>query len=178
MTAPAVIEPGLCQCGCGAKTRIAPKDDSRYGQRRGEPRRYIAGHNGRLSQRGSRRIPDDAPPCDGQFAGTCSSCGAKVHRAKTRRCRQGHPAVAARGACATCYCRARRTGTVIDLPRRNFTRDELLEEWEALRGEVSFRQFHQRVGVSHRTWERAYLRARQDGDPRAVKTAAALRSAG
>lgn len=38
---------GFCQCGCGQRTNIARCDDLRYGTVRGEPLRYINGHNKR-----------------------------------------------------------------------------------------------------------------------------------
>lgn len=52
-------------------------------------------------------------------------------------------------------------------PRERYTRDELLDEWEFLRGEVPFQYFAARVGISHAAWERLYFRARAAGDPRA-----------
>lgn len=36
---------GLCHCGCGGKTKIASKTSVRDGTKRGEPHRYIYGHN-------------------------------------------------------------------------------------------------------------------------------------
>ncbi len=40
---------GLCLCGCGGRTPIATADDKkRKGCVKGYPRRFIAGHNGRL----------------------------------------------------------------------------------------------------------------------------------
>lgn len=36
---------GLCQCGCGQTTTIAPWADPRWGVVRGQPRRFIRGHN-------------------------------------------------------------------------------------------------------------------------------------
>lgn len=38
---------GYCQCGCGQKTKIAPETNRRYGYVKGEPLRYIHGHNSR-----------------------------------------------------------------------------------------------------------------------------------
>lgn len=167
---PAPNPSGLCMCGCGGKTRVATGTDYRYGHRRGQPVRFIAGHNARAAGRTPRTVPGDAPPCTGLFVGTCVVCDTPMHASGSRRCRQGHSAVRGRSACPTCYERARTDGTLIDLPRRYFSRDELLAEWEMFRGQVSFREFHERVGVSHRTWERAYYRARADGDPRAIRT--------
>lgn len=39
---------GYCQCGCGAKTRIAAFTDRQHGWTKGEPIRFIAGHHQRL----------------------------------------------------------------------------------------------------------------------------------
>lgn len=35
---------GLCMCGCGAKTALAPHGDQRYGIIKGKPQRYLPGH--------------------------------------------------------------------------------------------------------------------------------------
>lgn len=39
------IPRGLCQCGCGERTRIAPYTYKRDGWIKGEPVRFVAGHN-------------------------------------------------------------------------------------------------------------------------------------
>lgn len=39
--------PGLCGCGCGQRTLIAKETDARYGRIKGQPQRFIHGHNGR-----------------------------------------------------------------------------------------------------------------------------------
>lgn len=38
---------GRCQCGCGGLTRIATGNDARYGSVKGQPRRFIKGHDKR-----------------------------------------------------------------------------------------------------------------------------------
>jgi hypothetical protein len=38
-------EDGLCRCGCGQTTTIAPVTDRRKGYQRGCPRLYVTGHN-------------------------------------------------------------------------------------------------------------------------------------
>lgn len=54
------IPVGLCQCGCGESTRLAPYTSTRMGWRQGWPLRYVKGHNRRrvviaaLEQRGER----------------------------------------------------------------------------------------------------------------------------
>lgn len=50
-------------------------------------------------------------------------------------------------------------------PRRRFTRDELLEEWEWLRGEVALSDFGRRMRISQQAWERSYQRAHEPGIP-------------
>lgn len=42
---------GLCQCGCGQPAPIATMTDRKYGAVRGEPRRFIQGHNAKLSRK-------------------------------------------------------------------------------------------------------------------------------
>lgn len=38
---------GLCQCGCGQKARVATSTSRRDGQVKGQPLRFVKGHNGR-----------------------------------------------------------------------------------------------------------------------------------
>jgi hypothetical protein len=40
-----MTQAGYCECGCGGKTRIAPCNDRANGYRKGEPLRFIHGHN-------------------------------------------------------------------------------------------------------------------------------------
>ena len=39
------VPKGFCQCGCGRKTTVSPKTAVKYGYVKGEPRKYIHGHN-------------------------------------------------------------------------------------------------------------------------------------
>ena len=39
---------GFCLCGCGELTKVSPKNISRYGYVKGEPRRFIKGHGSRV----------------------------------------------------------------------------------------------------------------------------------
>jgi hypothetical protein len=48
---------GLCQCGCGQKTSVAPRNEKRYGWIKGEPVRFIKGHGNILR----RSVPDPNP---------------------------------------------------------------------------------------------------------------------
>ena len=47
-TTPDTIPYGYCHCGCGQRTKISPRTDTTWGYVRGEPRRYMVGHNTRL----------------------------------------------------------------------------------------------------------------------------------
>lgn len=42
---------GLCMCGCGKATTVATKTDRHAGQVKGEPVKYISGHNKRNERR-------------------------------------------------------------------------------------------------------------------------------
>lgn len=44
----AMIDVGRCNCGCGAPTAIATRNDRLHGSVKGVPRRYIAGHSLRM----------------------------------------------------------------------------------------------------------------------------------
>lgn len=44
--------PGYCECGCGERTIVSPVTDRWHGWTKGEPRRFIAGHNNRLRRVG------------------------------------------------------------------------------------------------------------------------------
>lgn len=73
-----------------------------------------------------------------------------------------------RGLCPPCYRSAHYEGRLGDYPRRTWSRDEVLSEWELLRGEGHTRlQAAERLGMNPATFERALQRARADGDPRA-----------
>jgi hypothetical protein len=37
-----------CECGCGQETAIAPRSDPRFGWTKGQPKRFVHGHNGRI----------------------------------------------------------------------------------------------------------------------------------
>src|ERR1019366_2171103 len=38
-------KPHICECGCGRATKIATKTNSRYGIIKGQPLRFVNGHN-------------------------------------------------------------------------------------------------------------------------------------
>jgi hypothetical protein len=60
---------GYCQCGCGAKTTIAAKNDKRAGMVKGIPMRYLTGHANRRTDRVSHINRDGFCEC---------GCGGRV----------------------------------------------------------------------------------------------------
>lgn len=48
----------LCACGCGQKTQIATKTDRKQGRVKGQPNRFITGHNARIRR---TQTPEPAP---------------------------------------------------------------------------------------------------------------------
>lgn len=112
----------------------------------------------------SRAVCDPAT-----LAEECGDCGRTMHRGEhARMCRDGHPRHSGQGRCGTCAS-SRRYRALCAPARRTWRRDDLLEEWAALRGSCTFEDFPTRVGISYQGWERAYYRARAAGDPRAVR---------
>lgn len=64
--------------------------------------------------------------------------------------------------------------SAISPPGRNrcggkYDRDELMHEWEHFRGLVPYMRFAEHLGIDFRAWDRAFRRAAQAGDPRAVR---------
>jgi hypothetical protein len=58
-----VTEPvrGYCQCGCGRKTNVAPSTKPRYGWVKGQPLRFVHGHQNR--RLGPDYVVDEATGC-------------------------------------------------------------------------------------------------------------------
>lgn len=50
MSAP-VIEPGYCQCGCGSWVGFWEQDNRRLGRVKGQPKRFVHGHNAKLESK-------------------------------------------------------------------------------------------------------------------------------
>jgi hypothetical protein len=76
---------------------------------------------------------------------------------------------AGRGLCRPCHQTAGEDR--IDYERVGRSRDELMAEWEILRGEgYTKRQAAERLGMTFEAFDRAYHRARAAGDPRAYTT--------
>ncbi len=51
----------LCECGCGQPTPLTKKSNPQYGHVKGQPVRFIAGHNNRLRMKPS--VPCDIADC-------------------------------------------------------------------------------------------------------------------
>lgn len=48
-----------------------------------------------------------------------------------------------------------------------WTNDQLMAEWDFMRGFAAFETFGARVGIKQESWEQAFRRAKAAGDPRA-----------
>lgn len=86
-----IIPVGLCQCGCGEPTLIADRTRPRFGIVKGEPRRFLAGHNNRLKISTPRTTAlrfwskvDKSGPC-WLWTGLIMSNGYGVFRTKRKR---------------------------------------------------------------------------------------------
>lgn len=173
---PRQVSDRLCGCGCGQYTLIADRTRGHTGARRGEPLRFIYHHStspGRPPRPRDRR-------CNPDTLLDCVCCGAPMHAAsqRMRECADGHTSMVGRGLCRDDYYAAERNGTIADYPPTQRSRGELLEEWEWMRGQgVGYREFPARMGMTFAAWERAFLRARKAGDPRAVRAGEAERCA-
>jgi hypothetical protein len=111
-----------------------------------------------------RPDPSSSAPC---WPRPCGSCGVETWPGGTPDVPVRH-VHHARGLCCRCY----KGGRVdhADHERASRSRDELLTEWEHLRYYgLDWRQAAQRLGMTYPAFERAMLRARRDGDPRAVR---------
>ena len=67
------------------------------------------------------------------------------------------------------HFRTPRKGVLSLVRQPRMTPDEVLDEWEHLRGEVRWIFFHERVGLTAGGWEALFRRAAERGDPRAVR---------
>lgn len=77
------VRSGYCSCGCGQKTSIAKQTVKRLGHIKGQPIRYIHGHQMR---RPDLIVPDSPNP-----SGYCQcGCGSKTPLAKRNNYEQGH----------------------------------------------------------------------------------------
>ncbi len=82
---------GLCQCGCGERTRIARQTDHKHGWVKGQPRRFLRGHG---TRRWYGSTPEDRgylTPCliyDGPLHKSGYGMGTKVNGKNDRAHRQ------------------------------------------------------------------------------------------
>lgn len=97
---------------------------------------------------------------------SCRRCGAFMHPQ-----RSGGPwrhIAIGRGLCMSCWRHLQGTGELADYERVSRSRDDLLDDYEVLRGEgYDWRQCAERLGMSYPSFERAMFRARKAGDQRA-----------
>lgn len=95
----------------------------------------------------------------------CVQCSQPIHpRNKAPNWASQH---AARGLCMHCW---HTTSNRHDTPRLTRSRDELLDDYTILRAQGhTWRQCAQRLNMTYPAFERAMLRARKDGDPRATR---------
>jgi transposase-like protein len=96
----------------------------------------------------------------------CGSCGTSmVPRSSAATRVDTHEG---RGLCPPCYRQAHYSGRLDEYPRRSWSRDELMGEWDLLRSDgYTRRNAAERLGLKWETFDRAYWRARSAGDPRA-----------
>lgn len=73
---------GLCQCGCGERTRIAVKGHTEKAWIKGYPRPYVKGHHTRLA--GVEYVVDDNGCWVWQLGKNWDGYGSKFHNGKTR----------------------------------------------------------------------------------------------
>lgn len=58
-----IYGPGLCECGCGERTRLAPRTTTSRGNVKGQPQRFVFGHNRRKAVRYEIRDCGHETPC-------------------------------------------------------------------------------------------------------------------
>lgn len=164
MTAPTATRPPvvLCGCGCGEPTRIAPRSYSRSGVVRGQPYRFVYGHN-------TPRPRSNGEPDRGPWATVCVSCPWPLVPQTAGEVPPGWRRHVARGLCDPCWSAAARGGRLPEFERSTYSRDDLLDEWDLLRSQgCTRREAARRLGLSIEAFDRALYRARADGDERAV----------
>lgn len=92
----------------------------------------------------------------------CRNCGRDLKPGK------GEEGTAGRGLCPPCHTSLARSGDLVDVERITRPREDLLADYEILRSEgYTWQQCAERLGMTYEAFERAMLRARADGDPRA-----------
>lgn len=100
----------------------------------------------------------------------CLRCGrlAAPHSKATRNGLRYSELLQARGLCTLCYSNVKYHGQLLEYPRGTRSRDELLEDYEVLRGQgYNWRECAHILKMKYASFERALCRARAAGDPRA-----------
>lgn len=77
----------LCGCGCGERTMVAPRTINSRGVTKGDPRRFVAGHQGRVSSLRPRKFRLVIVKVRGRRPRPlcCCGCGERVARRGTYR---------------------------------------------------------------------------------------------
>lgn len=57
----------LCECGCGQETKLASKTSSKRGWVKGQPLRFINGHNTKFIERSNSKIKKNCIICGKEF---------------------------------------------------------------------------------------------------------------
>lgn len=97
---------------------------------------------------------------------SCRHCGKFVHPSRRGSSPESRPE--GRGLCRPCWLLLGKTGELADYERPTRSRDDLLDDYVVLRGQGhDWRQCAERLGMTYPSFERAMLRARKAGDPRA-----------
>jgi hypothetical protein len=77
---PNAIPYGYCHCGCGFRTHLAKRNDVRLGHIRGQPTRYLRGHNSQghflpVSERFWQKVAKRGPDECWEWQGKCTKWG-------------------------------------------------------------------------------------------------------
>ncbi|MGL5910518.1 MAG: hypothetical protein ACRCZP_10995 [Phycicoccus sp.] len=164
---------GLCECGCGQRTRIETRTDARFGAVAGRPRRFISGHNAAQAGAVRPKHRSSAPPASAPGAPRCAAgCGYPIVSGGRRtQVPAGWRLHCGRGLCESCHDRMRRhdPDALLDFERWHRTRDDVLDDWAALRAQgAGRREAARRIGITTSALEAHIHRGRRDGDRRAV----------
>lgn len=100
----------------------------------------------------------------------CLRCGRMVlpHSKATRNGVSYGELMQGRGLCTRCYRNVEYHGQLLEYPRLTRSRDELLADYEVLRGQgYNWKECATILGMKYTSFERAMCRARAAGDVRA-----------
>lgn len=77
----------LCECGCGQPTSIAPRDDKRRGQIKGQPIRFVSGHHAPYENWRSKVTKVCAKCQQDLSVDAFQKCKRDGYQARCRKCR-------------------------------------------------------------------------------------------